>query len=63
MVTIVPFVVLYADPEGPMFPREYPASDAVAGKAPTARAALDDTANELLSGSPNGKNLSDIHYS
>lgn len=51
---MLPFVVLYGAPCGPVFPREYPAKDAVVGKLPTVNATLEDTAKELLSGSPRG---------
>lgn len=51
---MLPFTVLYGAPSGPIFPREYPAKDAVAGKLPTDNATLEDTARELLSGSPSG---------
>lgn len=63
MVAIFPVTVLYGAPAGPIFPKEYSAKDAVNGKSPTVRAALEDIAKELLSGSPNGKNLRVIFYS
>lgn len=51
---MLPFVVLYADPVGPTFPKENPAEDPVTGRLFTDSATFALIANELLSGMPAG---------